>query len=278
MPLTHRLPTFRNGARSDERDAVAGLGDGPVVQVRDLSVTFSGTKSVLRGIDLDVSDGEFVAIVGHSGCGKTTLLNVVAGLVPASSGDAYVSGRGPRAGRSDICYLLARDALLPWRSVLRNVEFGLELAGMKATERRSIAGTILEEVGLAGFGGYYPSALSQGMRQRASLARGFAVDRSVYLMDEPFSALDAETRLLLHGQLLRLWEKRRRVVLFVTHDIAEAVLLADRVIVLGSGRIVADIPIPLERPRSAESLQGEEAFHTLYRDVWSTLTRAGRDR
>ncbi len=277
MSLMHRLPTFRNGARNDGLDVAADLSDGPVVRVRDLRVTFSAAKSVLEGIDLDVSDGEFVAIVGHSGCGKTTLLNVVAGLVPASGGDVYVSGRGPRAGRSDICYLLARDALLPWRSVLRNVEFGLELAGMNATERRSIAATILQEVGLAGFGDYYPSALSQGMRQRASLARGFAVDRSVYLMDEPFSALDAETRMLLHGQLLRLWEKRRRVVLFVTHDIAEAVLLADRVIVLGAGRIVADIPIPLERPRSAESLQGEEAFHVLYRNVWSTLTLAGRD-
>jgi NitT/TauT family transport system ATP-binding protein len=248
----------------------------PVVSIQELSVTFPGTqqKTVLNGIDLEVREGEFVAIVGHSGCGKTTLLNVVAGLVPASGGQVRVSGSGPRAGRGDICYLLARDALLPWRTVSRNVEFGLELSGVRATERRAIAATILEEVGLGAFGDYYPSALSQGMRQRVSLARGFAVDRSVYLMDEPFSALDAETRLLLHGQLLQLWEKRRRVVLFVTHDIAEAVLLADRVLVLGAGGIVADIPIPLERPRAAEGLQGEDAFHSLYRDVWRKLTRS----
>jgi NitT/TauT family transport system ATP-binding protein len=234
----------------------------PVVSIRELSVTFPGNqpKTVLNGIDLEVREGEFVAIVGHSGCGKTTLLNVVAGLVPASGGQ--------------VCYLLARDALLPWRTVSRNVEFGLELSGVRAADRRAIATTILEEVGLGAFGGYYPSALSQGMRQRVSLARGFAVDRSVYLMDEPFSALDAETRLLLHGQLLQLWEKRRRVVLFVTHDIAEAVLLADRVLVLGAGGIVADIPIPLERPRAAEGLQGEDAFHALYRDVWRKLTQS----
>jgi NitT/TauT family transport system ATP-binding protein len=248
----------------------------PVVSIRELSVTFPGNqpKTVLNGIDLEVREGEFVAIVGHSGCGKTTLLNVVAGLVPASGGQVQVSGKGPRAGRGDICYLLARDALLPWRTVSRNVEFGLELSGVRAADRRAIATTILEEVGLGAFGGYYPSALSQGMRQRVSLARGFAVDRSVYLMDEPFSALDAETRLLLHGQLLQLWEKRRRVVLFVTHDIAEAVLLADRVLVLGAGGIVADIPIPLERPRAAEGLQGEDAFHALYRDVWRKLTQS----
>lgn len=275
--MTTKLWSRRAEPESQDGSSIpresASSGDGSVV-IENLSVRFGANKIVLAQVNLHVNNGEFVAIVGPSGCGKTTLLNVVAGLVEATTGQAIVNGTAPRAGRSDVCYLLARDALLPWRTVRRNVEFGLELSGIAGAQRREIANSILERVDLREIGDQYPSSLSQGMRQRVSLARGFAVDRAVYLMDEPFSALDAETRLVLHRQLLQLWEGRRRVVLFVTHDISEAVLLADRVVVVGQGEVMADIPVPLERPRSAEALQGEEDFHVLYREVWKQLRRS----
>jgi NitT/TauT family transport system ATP-binding protein len=243
------------------------------ITVADLSVNFGQARNALSGVNLDVKQGEFVALIGASGCGKTTLLNVVAGLVPAASGAVLVRNELPAAGRRDICYILARDALLPWRTVQRNVEYGLEVSGVSRAERERRALAYIEKVGLRNYRGFYPSRLSQGMRQRASLARAFAVARGVYLMDEPFSALDSQTKLMLHDQLLDLWESSGATVVFVTHDIGEAITLADRVVVMSKrGTGVADeIRIDIPRPRSAEALQADSRYHDFYRRTWTSL-------
>lgn len=243
------------------------------ITVTDLAVSFGSSRNALSGVELNVAEGEFVALIGASGCGKTTLLNVIAGLVPVAGGAVAIKDAPPSAGRSDICYILARDALLPWRTVKGNVEYGLELSGVGRAERARRAMTYIDKVGLANFRDFYPAKLSQGMRQRVSLARAFAVGRSVYLMDEPFSALDSQTKVLLHDQLLDLWESSRATVVFVTHDIGEAITLADRVIVMSKkGTGVADeIRIDLPRPRSAEALQADEHYHDLYRRTWTSL-------
>jgi NitT/TauT family transport system ATP-binding protein len=243
------------------------------IAVTDLSVNFGQARNALSGVNLDVKQGEFVALIGASGCGKTTLLNVVAGLVPATGGAVLVKHRPPAAGRRDICYILARDALLPWRTVLKNVEYGLEISGVARAERQERALAYVEKVGLRNYRDFYPLRLSQGMRQRASLARAFAVARGVYLMDEPFSALDSQTKLMLHDQLLDLWEMSGATVVFVTHDIGEAITLADRVVVMSKrGTGVADeIGIDLPRPRSAEALQADPRYHDLYRRTWTSL-------
>lgn len=243
------------------------------IRVTDLRVNFGEARDALSGVNLHVAEGEFVALIGASGCGKTTLLNVIAGLVPAADGSATVRNEPPAAGRRDICYILARDALLPWRTVLRNVEYGLEVSGVARDERERTALAYVEKVGLKNYRDFFPSRLSQGMRQRASLARAFAVARGVYLMDEPFSALDSQTKLLLHDQLLDLWESSGATVVFVTHDIGEAITLADRVVVMAkTGTGVADeIPIDIPRPRSAEALQADPRYHDLYRRTWTSL-------
>ncbi|MCW5732608.1 MAG: ABC transporter ATP-binding protein [Enhydrobacter sp.] len=243
------------------------------IDVRGLKVDFGQSRNALAGVDLGVTQGEFVALIGASGCGKTTLLNVIAGLVPASGGTVTVKRQPPAAGRSDICYVLARDALLPWRTVAANVEYGLQLSGVGREERARRAAAYIEKVGLIRYRDYYPAKLSQGMRQRASLARAFAVGRSIYLMDEPFSALDSQTKLVLHDQLLGLWESSGATVVFVTHDIGEAITLADRVLVMsskGTG-VVDEIRVELSRPRSAESLQADAQYHDLYRRTWTAL-------
>ena len=227
----------------------------------------------MSGVDLAVHEGEFVALIGASGCGKTTLLNVIAGLVSATGGTVTIRNGPPAAGRRDICYILARDALLPWRTVAGNVEYGLELSGVGREERERQARIYVEKVGLQNYKDYYPSKLSQGMRQRVSLARAFAVGRRIYLMDEPFSALDSQTKLLLHDQLLGLWEASRATVMFVTHDIGEAITLADRVIVMskkGTG-LAEEIRVDLPRPRSADALQADARYHDLYRRTWMSL-------
>lgn len=256
------------------REGSAADGDRPVdISVRGLAVTFGQPRSVLAGVDVTVLRGEFVALIGASGCGKTTLLNVIAGLVPAAAGSVMIAGTPPAAGRRDICYVLARDALLPWRTVMGNVEYGLELSGIGREERARRAAAYIDRVGLAHARDLYPSRLSQGMRQRVSLARAFAVGRSLYLMDEPFSALDSQTKLVLHDQLLGLWESSRATVVFVTHDIGEAITLADRVLVMsrkGTG-VVDEIRVDLARPRSAEALQADAHYHDLYRRTWTSL-------
>jgi NitT/TauT family transport system ATP-binding protein len=242
----------------------------------DVRVEFAPTRLVaVSSVSLAVQPGEFVAIVGPSGCGKTTLLNFAAGLLPHGMGQGrlLVGGRPPEAGNRDIAYMLARDALCPWRTALGNAELGCEIRGVPQAERRRRALELLRLVGLEGFAEAFPKELSQGMRQRVALARTFAMAAPILLMDEPFGALDAQTKLQLEDLLLALWQRERRTVLFVTHDLAEAVSMSDRVVVMSArpGRIVAQVQVTLGRPRSVRALQKDPAYHELYAEVWSRL-------
>lgn len=189
------------------------------ISVRDVTVAYGSATPVLSQISLEVRSGEFLALVGASGCGKTTLMNVIAGLVQPRSGNVLVNGHPPVARQRDVAYVLARDALLPWRTVCGNVEYALMLSGIEKVRWKPTAQNFLQSVGLSAHKDKYPAQLSHGQRQRVALARAFAVDRDVYLLDEPFSALDAQTKLMLHDQLLALWEASRKTVVFVTHDI-----------------------------------------------------------
>lgn len=245
-----------------------------MIEARGLDLSFDGTHLVLQGIDLHVRTGEFVALAGPSGCGKTTLLNLCAGLVDLPAQQALqVAGGQPQLGSQRVAYMLARDSLFPWLSTLDNAAFGLKVRGMPVQQARERAAAMLKRVGLGGFEHKLPKALSHGMRQRVALARTFAMPSPLLLMDEPFGALDAQTKLQLQDLLLQLCQEGERTVLFVTHDLSEAVALADRVVVMSSrpGRIVADVPVPLARPRSIRALQTSEDFHHTYTQVWKHL-------
>lgn len=230
----------------------------------------------LDDVDLEIPTGQFVALVGASGCGKTTLLNMVAGLIQPTRGRVTVGGVSPKLGNLDVGYMFARDALLPWRSARRNVELPLEVRGWDQRKRRDRALEMLELVGLRQKESQYRLQLSQGMRQRVALARTLASDPSILLMDEPFAALDARTKLVLQAEFLRIWEQQRaqgseKTVIFVTHDLQEAVLLADRVVVMlpNPGRVAADLLVDIERPR-AENL-GEVMYTEEFREITHLL-------
>ncbi len=211
-----------------------------------------GDLDVLRRIDLSVDRGEFICLVGPSGCGKTTFLRVVAGLEPASSGEVLLDGRVVREPGGDRGFVFQSDNLLPWRSVFANAIIGREIAGQVGPAERRRTMELLKLVGLEGFEQYHPRQLSGGMRQRVNLARALAIDPQVLLMDEPFSTLDAQTREIMQTELMRIWDEGRKTVLFVTHQIDEAVFLADRVLVFARrpGRIRENVTIELSRPRA----------------------------
>lgn len=257
------------------RNVRPALETGSVI-LDDVSVAFADAAVVaFNGVSLAVRPGEFVSIVGPSGCGKTTLLNLVAGLLPKGieQGTCRVNGHAPVCGSRDVAYMLARDALCPWLSAQENAELGNRIRGMAEPERRRRAAELLEKVGLEQFRNTFPKALSQGMRQRVALARTFCLNAPILLMDEPFGALDAQTKLQLEDVLLALWQQERRTVIFITHDLGEAVSLSDRVIVMSArpGRIIADIPITLGRPRSVRALQRDPLYHEFYAQLWSKL-------
>jgi NitT/TauT family transport system ATP-binding protein len=217
-------------------------------------------------------------VVGPSGCGKTTILNIIAGLVPKQSGAVRIGEQAPKAGRHDIAYMFAQDALLPWRRVIDNVVFGVEIhRGHRQLPRQIYdhARDILAMVGLSGFEQAYPRQLSHGMRQRVALARTFLMPSPVLLMDEPFGALDAHTKLMLEQGLLRLWERDKRTVLFITHDLAEAICLADRILVCTArpGKIKSDINVDLPRPRNINDLQHDPQYHEYYQTIWRDLSQ-----
>lgn len=245
-----------------------------MIDIQQLCLSFDGVSPTLQDIDLRVKANEFVAIVGPSGCGKTTLLNLCAGLVACPAGQHIrVNGQAPSLGDHQVAYMLARDSLLPWASALDNASFGLKVRGVPTAQARDKALAMLKRVGLDGFEHNLPKALSHGMRQRVALARTFAMDSPLLLMDEPFGALDAQTKLHLQDLLLQLCQDSPRAVMFVTHDLSEAVSLADRVIIMSSrpGRIIANLEVPLQRPRSIRELQTNDAFHHTYREVWRHL-------
>lgn len=245
------------------------------IAVERVSHRFPGGLLAVEDMSFRVRPGEFVVIVGPSGCGKTTILNIIAGLIATQSGTALVGETAPRAGRHDVAYMFAQDALLPWRRVIDNVVFGVEIQGSARPGRevREQATALLEMVGLKGFEDTYPRQLSHGMRQRVALARTFLMPSPVLLMDEPFGALDAHTKLMLEQRLLRLWESSKRTVLFITHDLAESILLADRILVCTArpGRIKSEIAIDLPRPRSISALQDDARYHEYHRRIWGEL-------
>jgi NitT/TauT family transport system ATP-binding protein len=229
--------------------------------VRNLCQTFpredGSSLTAIESLDLTVNDKEFVCVLGPSGCGKTTLLRVIAGLDPATSGEILLDGRSIAGPDPKVGIVFQEYSLFPWRSVLENVAFGLEMQGMPRDERSRIAGQYLDLVGLTTFAHSYPSELSGGMRQRVAVARALALEPDVLLMDEPFGALDAQTRNLLQHELLGIWEKTKKTILFITHSVDEAVFLADRIVVLTPrpGRVCEIIPLTLPRPRDRTSVE-----------------------
>ena len=244
-------------------------GTGAAISLNGVTVAYSNpgqdARTVLSGIDLTIPSGEFTALVGRSGCGKTTLLNLIAGLVDPSAGSVSVRGNEPRDARGHLGFMLARDALLPWRTARRNVEYGLELRGIARAKRREIALHWLEAVQLAHAQHHWPWQLSQGMRQRVALARTWALDPSVLLMDEPFAALDVNTRVSVQAKFLELWQaEEHRTVVFVTHDLGEAIALADRVVLLGGGRVLDDVRVEIDRPRDLATIASDRQYQQLY--------------
>jgi NitT/TauT family transport system ATP-binding protein len=227
--------------------------------------------AAVDGVDLTVTRGEFVAIVGRSGCGKTSLLNVATGMVKPSSGTVRVLGGSPSVAHDRFAYMLARDALMPWRTAERNVQLPLELQNVPRSEARERARRQLADVGLAGSEHKFPWQLSQGMRQRVALARTWANDPELLLVDEPFSALDAQTSEDVRIEFLKKWESKRASVLFVTHDLPEAIMLADRVILMRAGRVVLQVPIPFDRPRATRELERTPEFQEILSLLLSEL-------
>src|SRR6266581_1777205 len=250
----------------------------PAVALSQVSVSFrlaaGGAYAAVERASLCVGDGEFVAIVGPTGCGKSTLLNVAAGLVSPSSGRIDVFG-APLAGLNrQAGYLFQAEALFPWKTALENVAIGLETAGTRRAEARERAQSWLARVGLSEFGARYPHMLSGGQRKRVGLVQVLIRDPKILLMDEPFGPLDAQTRQIMGNLLLDLWSADRKAVMFVTHDLEEAIALADRVVIMSAGpaaRIIGNWTVELPRPRDMAEIRLEPAFHQLHRDIWMTL-------
>ena len=257
---------------SDERTPPAIVARGIAKAYR--SPQPGGSLSVLEGVDFTLRAGEFVSIVGPSGCGKTTLLRILAGLVAPGDGSLEVLGKVADGPGPERAMVFQSFALLPWLNALDNVAFGLELRNVPREERSAIAGDYLKLVGLSGFEHAYPRQLSGGMQQRIGLARALAVDPAILLMDEPLGAVDALTRSWLQLDLLRIWDETRKSVVFVTHDVGEAVLLSDRVVVMGTrpGRILEERVIDLPRPRS-DATRESARFNELSAQIWRSLKK-----
>lgn len=232
-----------------------------------------GELVALDGISFEVRPKEFVSILGPSGCGKTTLIRITAGLIRSDEGRILVNGVKVVAPGRDRCMVFQNFGLLPWRTVQANVEFGLELDGIKASERGRIAAKYIDLVGLRGFEKYFPHQISGGMQQRVGIARALAKDPEILLMDEPFGAVDAQTRELLQEELLRIWGETHKMVLFVTHSIDEAIYLSDRVVVMdpNPGRIREIVSVDLPRPRHSVDIHSEKRFIELQRDIRKML-------
>jgi NitT/TauT family transport system ATP-binding protein len=242
--------------------------------VKRFPTSDGGVYTAVSGIDLAVPAGRFVSVVGPTGCGKSTLLNAAAGLAPPSEGSVRIFGEPLEGLNKRASYMFQQDALLPWRTVLDNVTLGPRMKGVGRAEREQRGREWLERVGLGPFAGAYPHQLSGGMRRRVAVAQSWIVDPDFIFMDEPFSALDVQTRQLMEDQLLRLWTGSGKTVVFVTHDLDEAISLADEVVLLSAGpasRIVGTYPIDLPRPRDLMDIRTTPAFQDLYRAIWSDL-------
>jgi NitT/TauT family transport system ATP-binding protein len=229
--------------------------------------------TALEDVSLTIRPGRFTCFVGPSGCGKTTLLNMIAGLVKPTSGRIIYGGQEVRGINSRAGYITQRDNLLPWRTLERNVGFPLELQHVPRPERKRRVAELLERVGMSGFGGLYPSQLSGGMRKRATLARTLIYRPETLLMDEPFAAVDAILRMSLHEMLMRLWQAEAMTVVFVTHDLEEALLLGDEIVVFGKnpGRILHVQEVPFERPRQILKLRADPEFGRMWQVLWDRM-------
>lgn len=250
----------------------------PAVQLNSVSVAYGltggGRYEAVQPVDVQVADGEFVAVLGPTGCGKSTLLNIAAGLMPPSSGESLIFGQRLQGLNTQAGYLFQQDALMPWKTARDNVAIGLEVRGTGRRDALGAADRILARVGLASFGDRYPHQLSGGQKKRVALAQVLVREPKILLMDEPFGPLDAQTRLIMSELLLDLWQADRKAVMFVTHDLDEAIALSDRVLVMSAGpraSIIGDFPIPLARPRDIAEVRSEPEFHRLHAAIWNTL-------
>ena len=254
------------------------IAAAPAVALDEVTIAFrladGGIYRAVDGASLAVADGEFVAIVGPTGCGKSTLLNVAAGLLAPSAGSISVYGAPLSGINRQAGYLFQADAVFPWKTGLENVAIGLETSGIGAASARERAHEWLTRVGLADFGARYPHMLSGGQRKRVGLAQVLIRDPKILLMDEPFGPLDAQTRQIMGNLLLDLWNADRKAVLFVTHDLEEAIALSDRVVIMSAGpaaRIIGDWRVSLPRPRDIAEVKLERGFHELHREIWQML-------
>jgi NitT/TauT family transport system ATP-binding protein len=246
------------------------------ISIKGIGKTFEAqngvgkSQTVLENINLDIFEGEFCSLIGASGCGKSTLLNIVAGLITPSDGNIYVDGEEVRGIHPKFGYMFQKDTLLPWLTILDNVMLPLEI---QKNAKQEIALHYLNMVGLQGFQNHFPKELSGGMRKRVQLARLLAQNPEILLMDEPFGALDAQTKLVIQEEFLRIWEKERKTVIFVTHDLQEAITLSDRIVLLSAnpGRVQTITPVDLARPRMLENAMNNAKFNQLFMDIWSGL-------
>lgn len=249
------------------------LTSAPIVSVRNVHKTYPGGVEALNDISLDFPEGKLTTLLGPSGCGKTTLLKIIAGLLPASSGEILVEGRPVTGPGPERAFVFQDFALMPWATVVRNVAFGLELRGMARSEREAVAARYIEQMGLKGFEGKYPHELSGGMRQRVGLARALAVNAKVLLMDEPFSAVDEQTRRKFQEDLLELVANERKTFIFVTHSIEEAVYVSDRIVLLHRrpGRVHAIIEPNICRDVDPEQIRRQPGYLDAVENIWQSL-------
>lgn len=252
----------------------------PALQLSGVSCTFVSPDqpaqryTAVRDVELTVAAGEFVSVVGPTGCGKSTLLNMAAGLLGPSTGSVRIFGEALTGLNKRAGYMFQAESLMPWRSALANVRAGLEFRGMAISQADAHANDWLRRVGLGAFGDRYPHQMSGGMRKRAALAQVLALDPDIILMDEPFSALDIQTRQLMENELLQLWQEKRKAVLFITHDLDEAIAMSDRVVVMSAGpgsRPIGDFRVDLERPRDVAEVRVTPRFIELHRAIWDVL-------
>ncbi|MBF6064445.1 ABC transporter ATP-binding protein [Nocardia terpenica] len=249
----------------------------PLIELRGATKRFPGSDggihTAVRNLHFTVAPGEFVAVVGPTGCGKSTTLSLVSGLEKTSAGRTLVRGKDVDGIPAGVGYMFQQDAVLPWRTVLDNVALGPRFQRVPKAQARQRASEWVRTVGLAGFENYYPHQLSGGMRKRVALAQTLVNEPEIILMDEPFSALDVQTRQLMQDELLRVWSGTGAAVIFVTHDLEEAIVLADRVVVMTASpaTVCGDFRVTLERPRTVEEVRLTEEFRDLYSEIWGTL-------
>jgi len=252
----------------------------PALALADVACTFISKDdpgqryTAVQGVTLTVGAGEFVSVVGPTGCGKSTLLNVAAGLLQPSTGQVHVFGQPLVGINTRAGYMFQAESLMPWRTALANVMAGLDFRGVAAAEARAQAEDWLRRVGLGGFGDRYPHQLSGGMRKRTSLAQTLALDPDIILMDEPFSALDIQTRQLMENEVLELWQRKKKAVLFITHDLDEAIAMSDRVVIMSAGpaaRLIGEFSIDIPRPRDVAEVKMTPRFVALHAAIWAQL-------